>query len=779
MDAQKNEIEKKADLESAKLDYARKCCSLPIAREKIVFMIGKYGGHAKYITKALIEKKCNLDIVWLVDDLRIARPEEVRLVYIRNWKKYIYEMETAKVWVFDILVPGFIEKRKGQIYIQTKHWSSVTLKRFFLDDRSTTNNAYQIEQVKRNGQMMDYIFVGSEFDRITCKSGFAFHGEFAFVGSPRSDAVFDEENKIKIYTKYHIEPKAHTVLYAPTFRYNAQNKRKNMIHGLEFEKLHEKLAQTFGGEWCILLRKHPSLKDTVDDDCADGNVIDVSGHDDSQELVAACDMLISDYSSIMFEPAFARKAVLLFAPDRKQYVGKERELLIAYESLPFPIAETNEELWDIIEHFDDDEYRRSVDRFMQKYGVHEDGHASERAAEFIMKSVMCLYKISVIIPIYNTAPYLPRCIESVLNQTYRNIEVILVDDGSTDDSARICENFAEKDSRISVIRQENEGNNAARKAGIKVSTGEYIMFVDSDDWIGSNLISLLYRQVEEHNVDLVISNVLMTRVNGKEEKRQNLLDAGVYVNPKDAVKRLFFDYEDCEYGILPYIFAKLYRRNLVISSMEKIDDRIQYDEDRALVWTCLMQDITAAFINDTEYYYCQRADGLVRARDEMYLAKVNYFYCYMSSLFEKEDWILTKQLERYVAWNVQIALKWKMGMSENAVTKVKEKYVLDSTVFMDGPIKVVLYGAGAVGRDYDIQLRDSRNIRLVAWVDRAWEERCRKGLKVQPVDEALHLSYDYILVAVKREEVFEEIKTELILKGFPEDKIIWGKPYGE
>lgn len=137
------------------------------------------------------------------------------------------------------------------------------------------------------------------------------------------------------------------------------------------------------------------------------------------------------------------------------------------------------------------------------------------------------------------------------------------------------------------------------------------------------------------------------------------------------MKKLFFDYEDCRYGILPYLFAKLYRRELAVRSMEKIDDRIQYDEDRALVWTCLMQDITAVFVDSRAYYYCQRAEGLVRARDELYLAKINYFYCYMRRLFAQEDGILRKQLERYVAWNVQIAFQWKLGMGEGVLPKAQ------------------------------------------------------------------------------------------------------------
>lgn len=291
---------------------------------------------------------------------------------------------------------------------------------------------------------------------------------------------------------------------------------------------------------------------------------------------------------------------------------------------------------------------------------------------------MCQFKISVIVPVYNTENYLPRCIESILRQTYQNIEIVLVDDGSTDSSLCICEEYAKKDSRVVVITQENKGNNAARKAGLQACTGEYITFVDSDDWIGSNLVARLYEEIRENHGDMVISNVLMIRVEGTEEKRRNLIDAGVYEKPRDAVKKLFFKSEkpgneDCKYGILPFIFAKLYRKDLLVRSMGKIEDRMQFDEDRALVWTCLMQDITVVFADVMEYYYCQRQEGLVRSVDEMYLAKINYFYCYMKRLFAQEDSILMEQLEQYVLWNVRIAFRWKMGFSQSYVLQERIK----------------------------------------------------------------------------------------------------------
>ena len=91
--------------------------------------------------------------------------------------------------------------------------------------------------------------------------------------------------------------------------------------------------------------------------------------------------------------------------------------------------------------------------------------------------------ISVIVPIYNTELYLDKCMQSILNQTYRNLEIILVDDGSTDNSSQMCDLYAGKDSRIRVIHKENGGQSSARNVGLNVCTGDYISFVDSDDWI--------------------------------------------------------------------------------------------------------------------------------------------------------------------------------------------------------------------------------------------------------------------------------------------------------
>lgn len=104
-----------------------------------------------------------------------------------------------------------------------------------------------------------------------------------------------------------------------------------------------------------------------------------------------------------------------------------------------------------------------------------------------------MHKISVIIPVYKVEPYLDRCIESVVNQSYRELEIILVDDGSPDRCGAMCDEWADKDSRIQVIHQQNEGLSAARNAGIDRATGEYLCFVDSDDWIESDMVDHLFK----------------------------------------------------------------------------------------------------------------------------------------------------------------------------------------------------------------------------------------------------------------------------------------------
>ena len=112
-------------------------------------------------------------------------------------------------------------------------------------------------------------------------------------------------------------------------------------------------------------------------------------------------------------------------------------------------------------------------------------------------------KISIIVPIYNSEEYLTKCIESIICQTYRDLEIILIDDGSTDSSPDICDRYKSADERIIVIHKENGGNTSARKAGLAIATGEYVGFVDSDDWIEPAMYETLYGICSENNLEMI------------------------------------------------------------------------------------------------------------------------------------------------------------------------------------------------------------------------------------------------------------------------------------
>lgn len=350
---------------------------------KIVFSIGAYGGHARAITRALLDNGCKYDIVWIVRDTELEHPHGVRLVKDEWWLS-LYELETACMWIYDVMVPLYVTKRKGQKYIQVKHWSSLTLKRFYLEDGDTCKDDYPQREIRKNSEWMDIVFSGSTIDEDTCRSGFGVDDIFKRIGSPRSDVLFQSGIKEKVYRYYAIPDAKRCIVYAPTFRSTQLFQAEKVLMELDAERVMRACAEKFGSDWIVLLRLHPIIAEKNKDIVLPQNVIMVSDYPDSQELVAAADILITDYSSLMFEPAYVGKKVFLFAPDRDKYIEKERTLIFDYDALPFPIAETNEELVDVIRIFDETQYQRQLSSFLNKYEVNEDGHASERAADIIL-----------------------------------------------------------------------------------------------------------------------------------------------------------------------------------------------------------------------------------------------------------------------------------------------------------------------------------------------------------------------------------------------------------
>lgn len=212
--------------------------------------------------------------------------------------------------------------------------------------------------------------------------------------------------------------------------------------------------------------------------------------------------------------------------------------------------------------------------------------------------------ISIIVPIYNVELYLRRCLDSVLNQTYTNLEIILVDDGSPDGCPQICDEYAVKDKRIIVIHKENGGLSAARNAGLDICKGEYISFIDSDDWVSEKYIETLFNISTKENADIAIGEYIST--SGNILKEQNSIFTKAF-SSKEALFRLFSK-NNTTYTIS---CAKLYKRELFSSLRFPIG---KYHEDEFTTYILFYNSKKIVYTSEILYYYYQRAGSIVSTR---------------------------------------------------------------------------------------------------------------------------------------------------------------------
>lgn len=210
--------------------------------------------------------------------------------------------------------------------------------------------------------------------------------------------------------------------------------------------------------------------------------------------------------------------------------------------------------------------------------------------------------ISVIVPVYKVEKYLNRCVKSIVNQTYRNLEIILVDDGSQDCCPAICDAWAEKDGRVKVIHKENGGLSDARNAGVKVSRGELIGFVDSDDWISIDMYQCLYEAMKEDNSDVVACGVEMVWEDGTPSRM--LTKIGNCVLSKEEAMRAIIE----ESWLKQPVWYKLYKMELVRDISFPVG---KYHEDVFWSYQVIGRANQVSVIDRTGYYYWQRSGSIM------------------------------------------------------------------------------------------------------------------------------------------------------------------------
>ena len=213
--------------------------------------------------------------------------------------------------------------------------------------------------------------------------------------------------------------------------------------------------------------------------------------------------------------------------------------------------------------------------------------------------------ISIIIPIYNVEKYLEKCLNSVISQTYNNIEIILVNDGSKDKSKEICNNYAKRDNRIRVIHNENKGVSNARNTGIDIAKGKYITFIDADDYVDKNYVDVLYALCIKNNADIAVCGVKDEDYAGNVINETNEME--IKLHKKEFLKELLN-----EKYFFSVCWAKLYKNNVIDNI--RFNEDMKIGEDFEFLYK-LLQNVNIAYINTTKktYHFLMREGSATKS----------------------------------------------------------------------------------------------------------------------------------------------------------------------
>ena len=353
-------------------------CLIPIKKNKIIccnFYDKGFGDSPKYIVKELLKEKNKYDIVWVCrKEGELSLPNGVRS---SRGIKALYEYATAKIWISNVRMPLYLKKRKKQLYIQTWH-GSICIKKIEYDVIDKLSNKY-IKMMKQDNKQIDLILSNNNLMNNIFKTGFKYDGKIFTDGLPRNDLFFENHstyiNKIKKH--YNIKEES-ILLYAPTFR----NTNDYNPYDIDYKKLKNVLEKSTKKSWKILARLHPNMANESHKYIDTSVCVDASDYPDLQELMCACDVLITDYSSIMFEAMIANKPVLLYCSDIDEYLD-DRGFYFSIKDLPFPLLYKNSELIDYINHNDVYSIIKKYNKLKKEIGLKESGKSSKKIVKII------------------------------------------------------------------------------------------------------------------------------------------------------------------------------------------------------------------------------------------------------------------------------------------------------------------------------------------------------------------------------------------------------------
>ena len=364
--------------------------------------------------------------------------------------------------------------------------------------------------------------------------------------------------------------------------------------------------------------------------------------------------------------------------------------------------------------------------------------------------------ISIIVPVYNIEKYIKKCIKSIINQTYKNIEIILVDDGSTDSSGKICDKYSLLDKRIKVIHKKNGGLVSARKSGIQMASGDYAAYVDGDDWIESNMYEQLLKEIMD--ADIIVSGIIREYTDFSICCKNNIA-AGFYSEEKlinNIYTKMVYTGRFFESGLLPYLWHSLFRRKLLLNNQMQVDNRICIFEDAACFYPTILDANKIVLSSHCFYHYRIREGSLMSSMDSNELNRFKIWYDYLYNCFSQKKAlsnILLHQLNYYVIYYLIL---------RNVDLFQKKNDIFPYSNIKLGS-KIIIYGKGRFGKIFINSLKSRNNYTIVSWIDS--KTIVNENINLENLD------FDYIILAILNPNIIDEILNQLKILNVPLKKI--------
>lgn len=370
---------------------------------------------------------------------------------------------------------------------------------------------------------------------------------------------------------------------------------------------------------------------------------------------------------------------------------------------------------------------------------------------------------SYVVAAYNIEKYIQECIDSILEQTYSNFELIIVDDGSKDSTGKICDQYAKKDKRVRVIHQVNKGLVKARKVGIESAKGEYIIFIDGDDWVDKNMGEEIAKYIYRYNPDIFISDVVKEYAN-YSSRIKNYVEKGYYDKQKvqeNIYPVMIYTGNFFEKGLASYITGKAIKRNILLDVKDSVDDRGSWGEGTIFLYSCMLKVNSAIITEDVFYHYRMREDSIsLQDIDDSKLVIIyeNLLKNIIDNNYNVKQFVL--QLD-YLAMFLFLWKKFDVFDSEC------EEFFLFPMVKKES--RIVLYGAWRFGQDFKAYIERKKRANIVLWVDKNADEYNQYGWNVDKPEKILETQYDYIILATSMHSVSQSMKNTLEQMGITEN----------